>query len=379
MDTYKLNKTLRGNGAFINTVSFSNNEKFIITGDEDGNVTVWDIETNQPIFVYRGVNEVNSALLSPDGIQIIIGHTNSKNGALILSTGQFVEWGDEDSLLAFNRTGTQIVSGDLNGNVKIWDAITKEVVRIIVNNGEEQVTAIIFNPSGDKIACGINGQVIVYEVATGKNVLFMGAENDDHDSFNVSSIAFSPDGNKIVSSQIDNFDENNNFLNVWVYGEQLYTMATEGNPYSVIFSPDGKSIVSVGMNIIQIWDADQDNKLLSTINCKNSILSIDFNHDGSKFVVGGSKLQIWESRDWETMMAIDESIEEVRPGIPHELIGTIAGFTGKSSVPKQYIERSTANEVLFPKGGKRSTRKRSTRKRKINKKRSVKSNYYLIT
>ena len=68
----------------------------------------------------------------------------------------------------------------------------------------------------------------------------------------VRSVAFSPDGKRIVSGSIDNT------LKIWdaVSGEELQTL--EGHTtsvYSVAFSPDGKRIVSGSLDTtLKIWD-----------------------------------------------------------------------------------------------------------------------------
>ncbi len=72
----------------------------------------------------------------------------------------------------------------------------------------------------------------------------------------VNSVAFSPDGKRIVS------DSGDNTVKVWdadTGSETLTLKGHTGGVRSVAFSPDGKRIVSASLDhTVKVWDADKE-------------------------------------------------------------------------------------------------------------------------
>jgi len=113
------------------------------------------------------------------------------------------------------------------------------------------------------------------------------------------SVAFSPDGKKIVSSC---WGGQNNLL-VWDAdtGRQISNLV--GHPYgvaSVAFNPDGKKIVSGcegAHNNLMVWDAITGKRLCNLVGHPNTVYSVAFSPDGTKIVSGGwghqNKLLVW--------------------------------------------------------------------------------------
>ncbi len=162
-----------------------------------------------------------------------------------------------------------------------------------------QVKLVVFSPDGKKIVSseiGDRNNLIVWDVENGKQLFnLMG-----HSDF-VYCIAFSPDGKKIVSGSEG--DRNNLILWDAENGNQLFNLAghSEG-VYSVAFSPDGKQIVSGGIghhNNLIVWDVETGNQLLDLVGHPDFVAVVAFSSDSKKIVSGSwsyqDNLMVWDA------------------------------------------------------------------------------------
>jgi WD40 repeat protein len=160
------------------------------------------------------------------------------------------------------------------------------------------VNSVAFSPDGTKIVSGSYGlqnNLIVCDAKTGQQLFNLTGYPGT-----VNSVAFSPDGTKIVSGSVGN--QNN--LIVWdaKTGQQLLNL--DGHPgtvNSVAFSPDGTKIVSGSSglyNNLIVWDAKTGQQLLNLFDT-GTVNSVAFSPDGTKIVSGGHSLRnnliVWDA------------------------------------------------------------------------------------
>ena len=117
-----------------------------------------------------------------------------------------------------------------------------------------------------------------------------------HDGY-VQSVAFSPDGSKIVSGSSDKT------IRVWnaSSGAEMLPplQGHNGEIHSVAFSPDGSKIISGSDDsTIRVWDASTGVEMLPPLQGHNDwICSVAFSPDGSKIVSGSddSTIRVWDA------------------------------------------------------------------------------------
>ena len=116
---------------------------------------------------------------------------------------------------------------------------------------DDVVFSVAFSPDGSKIISGSKDNTIrVWDPTTGIEVLPPLRGHDDL----INSVAFSPDGSKIISGSDDHT------IRVWdaTTGFALLPplQGHDDFVYSVAFSPDGSKIISVSDDMaVRVWDA----------------------------------------------------------------------------------------------------------------------------
>src|SRR5262249_40744654 len=150
------------------------------------------------------------------------------------------------------------------GTVKVWDSATGQATLTFKTMGF--VTSVAFSPDGKHIASdGDDHTVKVWDAVTGKETLTLKGH-----TAGINSVAWSPDGKRLASGSSDS----DRTVKVWdaVTGKETLTLKGHTNGErgketltqrqtrgvnSVAWSPDGKRIISGGDDhLVKVWDAD---------------------------------------------------------------------------------------------------------------------------
>jgi len=172
------------------------------------------------------------------------------------------------------------------------DSAAEDVANpVIFARLESWVNSVAFSPDGRKIIAGLeDGTLQLFDAISSKpiGITFQGHKKA------VNSVAFSPDCKAIVSGSADNT------LRLWdLQGNQIGNLfrGHENEIHSVVFSPDGKEIVSGSAdNTLRLWNF-QGNQIGNPFRGHgNNVYSVTFSPDG-KVIVSGSwdnTLRLWD-------------------------------------------------------------------------------------
>ena len=259
---YKNCMILRGHQDYINTIAFSPDGKYLVSGSNDKRVIMWNTNTGENMTFVKGYY-----------VQTLAYHPNGRSIALAVSdkiliydivTKKLVRtlkghtWSINS--LSFSYDGIYLASssGSYKDSPRIWDIESGRVVFTLTRQSF-LVNTISFSPDGSNIviACG-DGKVRIYNVMSRKLIRTLRGHTG-----NVSCANYCPDGTRLVTSSWDST------VRVWdtTSGNQLYSLKDHtGWVLSVAFSSDGGKIVSASRDgTIKLWEGDTG-KLIQTVN-----------------------------------------------------------------------------------------------------------------
>jgi len=204
----------------------------------------------------------------------------------------FAQFESEVRAVAISPQGlTRIAVGLGDGTIEIWDVLTR-TMWISCQGHASYVTSVAFSPDGSKVVSGSGDFTVrLWDVQTGKAI---GQPFTGHTQ-GVISVAFSPDGSKVVSGSGDST------IRLW----DVQTGKAIGQPFtghtqgviSVAFSPDGNMVVSGSLdNKIRLWDV-QTGKAIGQpfTGHTEGVISVAFNQDGTQVVSGSddTTVRLW--------------------------------------------------------------------------------------
>lgn len=341
--------TLSSTG-LVRTIAFSPDGRTLLTGGHDKIARLWDVKTGAslgPAAYHRQI--IGAAALSPDGRHIVTADDDGvfqlrRRGAdrpRRLEVAHRAPVGvvkvSPDGRLAV--TGTKPRDLQADGDVRVWDLSTGEVVAALKHRG--MVTAAAFSKDGRTVAtAGIDGTARLLDVAGGKELgpplrhqgwvhavaldprggrVLTACEDTfarlwtlgpggprferciEHDQ-PVSIVAFSPDGTLALSGSSDGV------VKLWGTGDgQIrHVFRHGGMVHNLAFSPDGKRVLTAGADrSARLWRVDSGEPIGKPMKHQDAVLRAAFSPDGEMIVTSSkdNTAQVWRAATTEPIGA----------------------------------------------------------------------------
>ena len=268
----------------------------------------------------------------PDGRRVVTAHLeagtvkvwNLENGK---QEGTSMEHESGIYDLAVTRDGTKIISSDEDGNIKVWNVESHEILRewthpnadIVAISPDDRLIAVAeweenmaiytmegrqkysievgsnvcfmsFSPDGKKLACNTSSDIRVYHVDGGTRILgpIEGHENS------LNCVLWSRDGSRLFSGSSDRT------IRCWNSdtGEQI------GHPWtghtdwirSLALSPDGSILASASSDkAFRFWDATTGHPIGRHLQHDKGVCNLRFSPSGESLVSAGwdGNLYLW--------------------------------------------------------------------------------------
>lgn len=252
------------NALTIESLTFSPDGHTLAAGRFDGMVFLWDWQTRKPLMHFRLEKALRTLTYSPNGHQLA---STYDSGDILLTNavGKIVHTlathhpsslPTQMSTAAFSKDGTIVAAGDSN-TVVLWDAMTGKRLGQPLQGHTTSVESVAFSPDGNILASSdSSGTTILWDAHTWKIMNKPLSNNDLNFNFNIASagFAFSPDGSMLASAITEFNGSTTDMFSVTLWNvasqEPIAHAFQDGQDQiadhyavnSVVFSPDGKQV-----------------------------------------------------------------------------------------------------------------------------------------
>ena len=242
-------QTLSGHFDDVVAAAIDDRGTIAATGSLDGQARVWDVRSGEVDTVLSGhLNFVTAIDLTGDGEHVVTASPD-RTARVWTTTGMLVSVlaGHEDDVtsVVFVGDGRRVLTGSADGTVRLWDSGTGADLRPWRGPSPASPTLEARSPDGAATARA-DGEVVTIVRGDGGRVTLVGHRRP------VTSVAFSPDGRRLVTASKDND------AIVWdvASGRALRVLRAHFGPvFDARYSPDGRWIVTAGPTTAGLWNA----------------------------------------------------------------------------------------------------------------------------
>jgi WD40 repeat protein/serine/threonine protein kinase len=248
---------------------------------------------------------VFSAVFSPDGRWIVTGNQDGKVTVLDATTGQklltFPAHERHIHSVAFDPDGRCLATASWDGTVRLWNfdpqrPAEKPPLRHTLPGHQDQAHSVAFSPDGQRLVSGGQDDIVrVWDVPTGDEIFSLRGHAGP-----VWCVAYSSDGQWLASASADKS------VKIWnaSTGREKFTLSLHGAAvYTVAFSRDGRLLASATEDVttkgdceVKVWDAKTGAEVFALHDNISTTLSVAFSADGRRLASAGfaGNVRLWD-------------------------------------------------------------------------------------
>jgi len=220
-----LKTSLAPNSAHINAVAVSPDNRYIVTGGDDGIARFWDIDRGIMLRYLEHSQGIYTITISPDGRHMLCGSKKAP-------------------------------TSEKPGVIWVWDFELGVELRALEGH-KGHVTALAMTADSRYILSGgQDGVVHLWDLETGTLLKTMTGHKTS-----INMIHITTDGQHVITGSTDGT------VRAWLLrgGVLLQSTTTTENVHSMVVTPDGRQVITGSMDgNVEIWDFEKDSPWIDT-------------------------------------------------------------------------------------------------------------------
>ncbi|KIJ62631.1 hypothetical protein HYDPIDRAFT_114290 [Hydnomerulius pinastri MD-312] len=321
-------KTFKGHKGSISAIAMFHDRKRFVTVSWDRTIRIWDMEGEEE----EGQED------------LLLGHTDVIRSVAVSRDGKWLASGGDDQTIRlqnledraseptsmtcdgwvysvdFTHDGLTLATGTFSKNVSVRAVPSLEALLEPIACSDS-VYCVKFSPKGDRLASAAGCNISIWDPESG--ALLVGPMEGHR--LTVTSLAWSPDGQKIVSASSDES------LRLWncISGEQISDpmYGHDSHINSVAFSPNGKLIVSASFDrTARVWSVETAEQIAWYSHSLRVSCAV-FTIDGKRVLSAGSDniVYLWDSPVVEDVDAENSSFLDLPAVVAEEATSVAQG------------------------------------------------------
>ena len=303
-ESYQKIKAIEVNAGKIWRLAFNKAGTRIATVDDKKNAKIWDVDTGQESCQLKGQDKpVNALAFSPDGKHIET--VNVDNTVKLWDAGSCEELsaltGDDSPLTAaaFSPDGKFIITGNTNWMIGVLDANTGKPIKFTPSGHMHLISDLAFSSDGHYFAsASLDGKVKVWDAGTKQELYTLTGHGG-----RLLALAFSPDGGYLATASEEGMLEVYEILP----RESVTLTGGQGILWGLAYSSDGRLIATAGADGSAIlWDAGSGTVLNRLIGHGKDVSGVAFDKDGSHIATASrdNTAKVWDVKSGQLLLTL---------------------------------------------------------------------------
>ncbi|MBF0227679.1 MAG: caspase family protein [Desulfobacterales bacterium] len=296
----KFNSELQGHNKTISSLMFSPSSKLLASGDNYGNIIIWDInEVKLLNKLSEHKKQINALSFSPDEKYLFSGGNDKKIIMWNLESAQIFKTfilNQVVKCIAISYDSKKLIAGGKDGKIAIWDIISGKEIKILEEAHENAVLFVGFTGDESFRTVGEDRKMKFWEINKSRPI----ATSIDEFASELNVVVSDPEiSSWALGATVVRTEKFHAGIKTWhnIYlkdGSNWADAGTlKGHEYtirSLSFSPDARYLASAGDGkTLNVWNVEKG-RIAVDIKCNSIIYAMHFSLDGEWFAMGDNNI-----------------------------------------------------------------------------------------